>query len=171
MPEATAEALVARFQIQIRDEGRKPRPSPEPLQSGLTGSRRCWPVIRHIAASREWRYVTGPTPDCFFRDEDPLALIAGLPGLRAVELRPDEPWPSLEELDPFACNLTMLALTGAAAELGCGTAGSEQPGKWRSYVLDHGRACLSARGGIAGGDGRHTAGPAPARGRRMPGMG
>ncbi len=52
-----------------------------------------------------------PDPDCFFRGEDPLARIAALPGLLCVDLEPAAPWPTLDALDPFACNLVLTALT------------------------------------------------------------
>jgi two-component system chemotaxis sensor kinase CheA len=51
-----------------------------------------------------------PDPGCFFRGEDPLGLIAGLPGLLALRLSPRDPWPSLDDLDPFSCNLVIEAL-------------------------------------------------------------
>jgi two-component system chemotaxis sensor kinase CheA len=58
------------------------------------------------------RYV--PDGDCFFRQQDPVALIAALPGLLAVDVTPRSPWPTLDELDPFACNLVITALLAAA---------------------------------------------------------
>ena len=58
-----------------------------------------------------------PHADCFFRGEDPLARMAALPGLLCLALEPSAPWPSLDALDPFACNLVISALTrGTAAE-------------------------------------------------------
>jgi two-component system chemotaxis sensor kinase CheA len=51
-----------------------------------------------------------PAADSFFRQQDPVATIAGLPGLLALDLRQREAWPTLDELDPFACNLTIEAL-------------------------------------------------------------
>ena len=63
------------------------------------------------------RYV--PASDCFFRGEDPLGRIAALPGLLAVDLAPRTSWPTLDELDPFSCNLTIRALLAASpAEVG-----------------------------------------------------
>jgi len=55
-----------------------------------------------------------PASDTFFRQEDPLARIAALPGLLAVSLEPRAPWPKLEELDPFSCNLTITALLASS---------------------------------------------------------
>jgi len=64
-----------------------------------------------------------PAADSFFRREDPLARVAALPGLLAVDLGPRTPWATLDELDPFSCNLTITALlassrSDAAAALG-----------------------------------------------------
>lgn len=58
-----------------------------------------------------------PAPDSFYRSIDPLAAFEGAAGLLALELLPTGPWPSLEALDPFACQLTLQALfSGPAPE-------------------------------------------------------
>jgi two-component system chemotaxis sensor kinase CheA len=57
------------------------------------------------------RYV--PDPDIFFRGEDPLAMIASLPQLLAVDLALADKAVSLETIDTFSCNLEILALTKA----------------------------------------------------------
>jgi two-component system chemotaxis sensor kinase CheA len=108
-PDAAADTLVARFkQIDIAE------PAPEIVQ-GPPG----WLdefLARHPEQRRRARVALRYTPDagCFFRGEDPLALIAGLPDILALEVTPKRPWPSLEELDPFDCNLIITALTAAA---------------------------------------------------------
>jgi two-component system chemotaxis sensor kinase CheA len=56
-----------------------------------------------------------PDAGCFFRGEDPLDLIARLPDLLTLQLTPAAPWPALDALDPFACNLVIEALLGADA--------------------------------------------------------
>lgn len=58
------------------------------------------------------RYV--PAPDALLRGEDPVALIAGLPGVVAIRLQPSAPWPPLAEMDPFASNLVIEALSQAS---------------------------------------------------------
>lgn len=55
-----------------------------------------------------------PDPDCFFRGEDPLATIASLPGLVAVNIAPTQTWPAIGLLDPFACQVEITALSTAA---------------------------------------------------------
>uniref|UniRef100_Q07KH3 Chemotaxis protein CheA n=1 Tax=Rhodopseudomonas palustris (strain BisA53) TaxID=316055 RepID=Q07KH3_RHOP5 len=51
-----------------------------------------------------------PLPGCFFTGDDPLGLMRKLPGLLALQIEPREPWPELEVLDPFACNLRLMAI-------------------------------------------------------------
>lgn len=57
------------------------------------------------------RYV--PRADCFFSGEDPLGLVRRVPSLLAVQVEPAAPWPPVEELDVFACNLAVALLTAA----------------------------------------------------------
>jgi two-component system chemotaxis sensor kinase CheA len=57
-----------------------------------------------------------PDAESFFRHDDPLARVAALPGLLAVEVEPRAPWPPLEELDPFTCNLTIKVLLSCSPE-------------------------------------------------------
>ncbi|TCT01724.1 chemotaxis protein CheA [Aquabacter spiritensis] len=54
-----------------------------------------------------------PAEDCFFRGDDPLAVIETLPGLLVLRLEPAGPWPPRDEIDPFACRLVVLALLSA----------------------------------------------------------
>ncbi|SDB73091.1 two-component system, chemotaxis family, sensor kinase CheA [Belnapia rosea] len=65
-------------------------------------------------ASTAIRY--SPDPGCFFRGEDPLGLIAQLPGIVALDLLPVAPWPELDALDPFACHLVLMVLISGSAE-------------------------------------------------------
>ena len=65
------------------------------------------------AAMTALRYA--PDADCFFRGEDPLALVERAPGLLALRLSAARPWPAAEDLDPFACNLIIEALLSAEA--------------------------------------------------------
>jgi two-component system, chemotaxis family, sensor kinase CheA len=56
-----------------------------------------------------------PLPDSFFRGIDPIAIIASLPGLLALNLAPVSEWPSLNALDPFESILVLTALTASSA--------------------------------------------------------
>lgn len=72
----------------------------------------------HPAAASQARTAIryAPDPACFFRGEDPLALIAGVGGVEAFRIETTEPWPELDALDPFACRLILLALITASPE-------------------------------------------------------
>jgi len=52
-----------------------------------------------------------PDPEAFFRGDDPLAILATIPGLLGLEVEPVAGWPALEDLDPFRCQLVLLAVT------------------------------------------------------------
>jgi two-component system chemotaxis sensor kinase CheA len=57
-----------------------------------------------------------PRADCFFAGDDPVALLRSVPDLIAVRLSGRDPWPPAAEIDPFACNLRIEALSGAALD-------------------------------------------------------
>ncbi|WP_395336258.1 ATP-binding protein [Novosphingobium sp. BL-8H] len=49
-----------------------------------------------------FRYL--PDEDCFFRGEDPLAAMEGVPDLIALSMEPrDGRWPDAQSLEPFSC--------------------------------------------------------------------
>ncbi|WP_404479177.1 chemotaxis protein CheA [Novosphingobium sp. BL-52-GroH] len=49
-----------------------------------------------------FRYT--PDSDCFFRGEDPLAVVEHVPALAALAILPvDGKWPAIDALEPFAC--------------------------------------------------------------------
>jgi two-component system, chemotaxis family, sensor kinase CheA len=59
-----------------------------------------------------------PRSGCFFDGDDPVELMRRVPRLLALDVRPRDRWPSLAELDPFACNLRLGAISAATqAEL------------------------------------------------------
>jgi two-component system, chemotaxis family, sensor kinase CheA len=111
--DAAANALVARFQ--------DPAPHTPVLTDAVGTEEPDWvaALLSDHPSEREQSGVAvryRPEPGCFFCGIDPVALIAQLPDLRAISLIPNDPWPPLEELDPFACNLTITALTGGAPD-------------------------------------------------------
>jgi two-component system chemotaxis sensor kinase CheA len=55
-----------------------------------------------------------PDADCFFRGEDPLATVRQVPGLVALAVLPITQWPSLAELEPFQCALTIEGVSRAS---------------------------------------------------------
>jgi len=54
-----------------------------------------------------------PDPDCFFRGDDPLAIVAAIPELSALRIEPVDPWPALADMEPFRCNIQLLGLSRA----------------------------------------------------------
>lgn len=49
-----------------------------------------------------FRYT--PDPDCFFRGEDPLSIVAAIPDLLRLDIRPAAGrWPALDAIEPFRC--------------------------------------------------------------------
>lgn len=52
-----------------------------------------------------------PAEDCFFSGDDPVALVGAVPELLALDIRPRDDWPPLEEFDPYRCNLLIELLS------------------------------------------------------------
>jgi two-component system chemotaxis sensor kinase CheA len=107
--DAGADRLVARFTPA----------APTPVTATAPAGPPAWvaPLLaRHpqVKAATALRYT--PDAGCFFRGEDPLALMAAAPGLLTLDLSPARPWPPLEDIDPFACNLVIGALLSAPAD-------------------------------------------------------
>jgi two-component system chemotaxis sensor kinase CheA len=110
--DAQAEAIVRRFSgTATPARAQAPRAEADP-DSWLDRLRARCPTPPAGAVAIRWI----PDRDCFFRGEDPLAVIAALPGVIALELAGVEPWPALEALDPFACNLDLSLVTTAAPD-------------------------------------------------------
>jgi two-component system, chemotaxis family, sensor kinase CheA len=107
--DSTANALAALFEESSPDISPAAMAAPATAQPNWIEPLLAVHPEQRGAARVAVRYR--PDRDCFFRAEDPLALIAALPGLLTLELTPNEPWPSLDALDPFACNLSMTALS------------------------------------------------------------
>jgi len=109
-PDADAGDIVALF----ARAGAQQKASAAPRTAGdgwLAGL-----LAAHASAASTARSAVRYTPeaDCFFRQQDPLARIAALPGLLAVDIGPRVPWPKLDDLDPFSCNLTITALVATS---------------------------------------------------------
>ncbi|BBF70898.1 chemotaxis protein CheA [Sphingomonas bisphenolicum] len=62
-----------------------------------------------------FRYA--PDSDAFFRGEDPLALVATLPGLVAIDILPaTEKWPTADAFEAFSCIIAIEGLSSATAD-------------------------------------------------------
>ncbi len=57
-----------------------------------------------------------PPTDAFFKGLDPVALIAGMPGVIAWRTLARTAWPPLEDMQPFDCNLVIEALCSGPRE-------------------------------------------------------
>ena len=113
--DADAAAVLARFtQAQAHDHSAAPTvlvADAEWVEALLR---------KHTAAAHKAQTALRyrPEPDSFFRHQDPVAQIATLPGLLALDIAPNVPWPPLDEADPFSCNLSITALLSSSrAEL------------------------------------------------------
>lgn len=58
-----------------------------------------------------FRYA--PDGACFFRGDDPLALVAAIPEIVSLSIQPLSAWPEIDVLDPFHCNLVLEGLSAA----------------------------------------------------------
>jgi two-component system, chemotaxis family, sensor kinase CheA len=56
-----------------------------------------------------------PDRDCFFKGDDPIAIVASMQQLLALEIEPATEWPSIDNFDPYSCNLLLSGLTGGSA--------------------------------------------------------
>ena len=107
-----AAAVLARFSEAVQEK------AVGNIADGNPDSSNDWPasmLAKHPAFAPQARSAVRftPKPDCFFRGEDPLALISSLPGLLALDLQPHSAWPQLDTLDPFESFLVVSALSTA----------------------------------------------------------
>ncbi|MGU3493687.1 chemotaxis protein CheA [Xanthobacteraceae bacterium A53D] len=54
-----------------------------------------------------------PRADAYFMGEDPVAVMAAVPGLSTLRISPREAWGTLDAYDPYACNLVLEAVSTA----------------------------------------------------------
>jgi len=52
-----------------------------------------------------------PFAGCFFNGDDPVHLMRQMPGLLAFQIEPREPFLPLADIDPYACNLRLRAIS------------------------------------------------------------
>ena len=55
-----------------------------------------------------------PHAECFFSGDDPVTLVATIPGLVHLAVQPHAAWPAPDAFDPFRSNLTFEALSTAS---------------------------------------------------------
>jgi two-component system, chemotaxis family, sensor kinase CheA len=52
-----------------------------------------------------------PSAGCFYNGDDPVELMRQVPGLIAFQIQPREPFVALADIDPYACNLRLRAIS------------------------------------------------------------
>jgi two-component system chemotaxis sensor kinase CheA len=65
------------------------------------------------AAASAFRFT--PDPECFYKGEDPIARVAALDQLLALEIEPASPWAPADRFDPYTCNLVLTGLSAVGA--------------------------------------------------------
>jgi len=63
--------------------------------------------------ARIWGVEYAPDSQSFFSGEDPLHTMRNLPGLIWFQMQPRSPWPAVDELDPYHCNLVFQGIARA----------------------------------------------------------
>jgi two-component system chemotaxis sensor kinase CheA len=69
-----------------------------------------------VAGRRLLAWSFDPEEDCFFRGDDPIAMLHHSPGMLAFRAGPREPFPAFDALDPLACLLRFEVLSDAPRE-------------------------------------------------------
>ncbi|HMM89409.1 chemotaxis protein CheA [Bradyrhizobium sp.] len=54
-----------------------------------------------------------PFAGCYYNGDDPVQLMKQVPGLLALQIEPREPFAPLGEIDPYACNLRLRAISSS----------------------------------------------------------
>src|SRR3954454_7740804 len=76
-----------------------------PAERDTMASRMRAPASALFAISYE------PIAGCFFNGDDPLQLMRQVPELLAIRIEPREAFPPLPGLAPYACNLSLQAIS------------------------------------------------------------
>jgi two-component system chemotaxis sensor kinase CheA len=114
-------AMAARLRRLLSDDGAKPPSVPQRQPSPGT-NRQAMPdwVVRLIGTHRD--KIAGhnttalvaisyePATECFFDGDDPLRLMRQIPNLVIFHSESRAAWPTLADLNPFACNLRLQAI-------------------------------------------------------------
>ncbi len=57
-----------------------------------------------------------PFAGCFYNGDDPVQLMRQVPGLLALQIEPREPFGPLADIDPYACNLRLRAVSSGSRD-------------------------------------------------------
>jgi two-component system chemotaxis sensor kinase CheA len=117
--------LAERMRSYLPAEASQQQPGSAVRQStaGMAAGLPDW-AARMIAAERDamasrmpkhasalWAISYQPIPGCFYNGDDPLQLMRQVPDLLAFHIEPVEPFAPLSDIDPYACNLRLQAIS------------------------------------------------------------
>jgi two-component system chemotaxis sensor kinase CheA len=108
--DAEADALLARLGAGVGAGQAADDDAPPPWLDGLL-ARHADAVDAAAGDLVAFRYA--PHGDCFFRGDDPLAIVSAIPDLAALSIRPNAPWPALDAFEPFQCAAAIEGLSAA----------------------------------------------------------
>lgn len=87
-----------------------PEPALAPADPPETGEA----PLPGATSGMHFRYIA--ERGCFFKGEDPLYNALQAPGLQRITVEPVQPWPALDLLDPYDCNLAIEGWCEASRE-------------------------------------------------------
>jgi two-component system chemotaxis sensor kinase CheA len=117
--------LAERMRSYLPAEASQQQPGSAVRQStaGMAAGSPEW-AARMIAAERDtmasrmpkhasalWAISYQPIAGCFYNGDDPLQLMRQVPDLLAFHIEPAEPFAPLSDIDPYACNLRLQAIS------------------------------------------------------------
>ncbi|TCM20636.1 two-component system chemotaxis sensor kinase CheA [Novosphingobium sp. PhB165] len=115
--EARAATLAESLQDDEGEDGERPSETESKTATSETADAPDW-LGAMLADSRfrdldgaatAFRYI--PDSECFFRGEDPLALVAGVPDLLAIDVVRSAETPEIADIEPFKCVLGILGVS------------------------------------------------------------
>jgi two-component system chemotaxis sensor kinase CheA len=109
--EAAGQAETTRLRALVASVSAAAEAAPRPVQTS-------WRPPEAFAGKGVMAVRYTPRADSYFSGDDPIAVVAAVPGLAGLKISPREPWVGLEDYDPYACNLVLEAVsTGARTEV------------------------------------------------------
>lgn len=90
--------------------------APEWASSLIAAERDSMASRMEAGASAVFAISYEPIAGCFFNGDDPLQLMRQVPDLLAVHVEQREAFPPLSDLDPYACNLRLRAVSAGSRD-------------------------------------------------------
>ncbi len=74
-------------------------------------------AYRMVMEGKDIHYIQySPSEECFYQGEDPFYLVRQISGLLWHDISCRQPWPSLQEMDAYLCNLVFTMLVACSRE-------------------------------------------------------